>query len=595
MKKELVKNVGYTLGNLLDNIEMGIIGLPNLQREFVWSNTKVKDLFDSMYRGYPIGYLLFWENGLPDQHRPIGLNLKQTVPTLLIVDGQQRLTSLFAVIKNVPVIRNNRKEFITVAFRPRDGKFDVTDAAIERDPEWISNISQVWSKDTNLIRFANGFISNLRKSRDVSSEDEDKITEAIGDLHALNSYPFSVLQLSSTLGEDQVAEVFVRINSKGTPLNQADFILTLMSVFWDEGRKELESFCKAAQEPSSKASPYNHFIQPTPDQLLKVGIALGFRRARLEHVYSILRGKDLQTGEFSNERLYKQFSLLKEAQSYSLDLSRWHDFFNCILSSGFRRKDHISSQNALLYTYAMYLIGRKQFAIDTASLRSVIARWFFMATLTGRYTSSPESRMEQDLADLRDTKNSAGFIEQLNSKINISLTEDYWKTALPNELATSSARSPALFAYYAALNLLDANVLFSNLKVSQLMDPVLHSNKSALERHHLFPKAYLKTLEPPISEKRDTNQIANYALLEWGDNIGISSKSPREYLPVMINGFSQEELKKMCYWHALPEGWEIKSYNDFLEERRKRIAEVIHDGFSILEKGRKPDLSDSNH
>ena len=259
MKKELVKNVGYTLGNLLDNIEMGVIGLPNIQREFVWPNTKVKELYDSMYLGYPIGYLLFWENGLSDQHRPIGLNFKQTVPTLLIVDGQQRLTSLFAVIKGVPVIRNNREERIIIAFRPRDGKFDVKDAAIERDPEWISNISQVWSKDTNLIRFATGFISNLRKSREVSTEEENKISEAIGDLYSLTSYPFSVFQLSSTMREAQVAEVFVRVNSKGTPLNQSDFILTLMSVFWDEGRKELERFCKTAKKPSEKPSPYNYF------------------------------------------------------------------------------------------------------------------------------------------------------------------------------------------------------------------------------------------------------------------------------------------------------------------------------------------------
>ena len=221
MKKTLVKSVGYTLGHLLNNIDLGVIGLPDLQRPFVWPDKKARDLFDSMYRGYPIGYLLFWENIISDQMPPsqirnVGTNTKQNVPSLLIVDGQQRLTALYAVIKDIPVIRNRKKEKIKLAFHPGKQRFDVANTIIENDPEWIPDISKLWSVDTSLIRFANNFINILRKKREVPIEEEDTITEAIGDLHGILNYPFTVLQLSSTMSEEQVAEVFVRVNSKGT-------------------------------------------------------------------------------------------------------------------------------------------------------------------------------------------------------------------------------------------------------------------------------------------------------------------------------------------------------------------------------------------
>ncbi|NIA11781.1 MAG: DUF262 domain-containing protein, partial [Nitrospiraceae bacterium] len=150
MADVLFKKVDYTLKKLVEDIDMGEIGLPDIQRPFVWPTSKVRDLFDSMYRGYPIGYLLFWENGYPGEHRPIGANQKQKVPRLLIVDGQQRLTSLYAVIKAVPVISKDfRPHRIRIAFHPQEEKFEVTNPAIEKDAEWISDISKLWKPDTN--------------------------------------------------------------------------------------------------------------------------------------------------------------------------------------------------------------------------------------------------------------------------------------------------------------------------------------------------------------------------------------------------------------------------------------------------------------
>ena len=188
--------------------------------------------------------------------------------------------------------------------------------------------------------------------------------------------------------------------------------------------------------------------------------------------------------------------------------------------------------------------------------------------------------MEADLARLRSIRNGDDFIRTLDQIIFDTLTEDFWNITLPNSLATSSARSPSLFAYYAALNLLDAQVLFSQMKVSKLIDPALKAKKSAIERHHLFPKNYLKKLD--ITELRDTNQIANYALVEWTDNIDISDEAPVKYLPKYLKRLDEHERKRMYYWHALPEGWENMEYEDFLISRRKAIANVIRDGFNRL-------------
>ena len=287
MSATLFKEVSYSLQKLIADIEYGEIGLPDIQRPFVWENAKVRDLFDSMYRGFPVGYFLFWANGLTDGHGQIGVGKKQRVARLLIVDGQQRLTSLFAVLKGVAVKREDfQEERIQIAFRPRDERFEVADVAIRRDPEFIADISQLWSKETARNRFVRDFIRRLRKARSVSEDEEDRLAEIIDRVYDLQSYPFTALELAPTVAEEQVAEVFVRINSKGTPLNQSDFILTLMSVYWDEGRSQLESFARAAKQPTvGRPSPFNYFIHPSPDQLLRSEIGLGFRRARLQHVY----------------------------------------------------------------------------------------------------------------------------------------------------------------------------------------------------------------------------------------------------------------------------------------------------------------------
>lgn len=587
MSTTLFKEVTYPLNKLIQDIEIGEIGLPELQRPFVWTNAKVRDLFDSMYKGFPVGYLLFWANGVGEDHRQIGTNSKQKVSRLLIVDGQQRLTSLYAVLRGIEVVRQSyKKERINIAFRPRDKKFEVADAAIRRDPEWIPDVSRLWSGSVPRHRYVKEFLIKLKEKSDISEEMEDRLFESIDHLYDLQAYPFTALELSRTVDEQDVADVFVRINSKGTLLNQSDFILTLMSVFWDEGRTELETFSRQSRVPSeSGPSPYNIFLQPEPDHLLRTSISLGFRRARLHHVYNILRGKDLVTGEFSDDRRRKQFHVLKEAQSAVLNIQNWHDFFKALIAAGYRRSDMISSKMVVIYTYAFFLIGKIDYRIDPFILRNLIARWMFMSAMTGRYSASPESIMEQDLNRLRGCSDGNAFIHLLDTIINETLTDDFWEITLPNNLATTAARGPSLFAYYAALNLLGAKGLFSNIKVSDLIDVGLRAKKSPLERHHLFPKVYL--LKTADLQQQEINQIANYALVEWQDNIAISDDPPSVYLPEYLSRFKDNEIKEMYYWHALQEGWERMEYQEFIEKRRKLMAQVTRDGYESL-------MSDTN-
>lgn len=585
----LYRDTGYTLNHLVEDIRVGRIGLPDIQRPFVWSASKARDLFDSLYRGYPIGTLMFWETGAEAGMRRIGVDSTDRPPQLLVVDGQQRLTALYSVITGHKVLTKSFEERrIQIAFRPSDETFEVADAAIVRDPEFVGDITTLWTSGykTTVRRF----LHRLSEARTGKLDDaqQDVLEERIDRVRDLRDFRFQVVELGAAANEEQVAEIFVRINSEGVKLNQSDFILTLMSVHWEKGRQQLEAFSRAAVDPSvAGPSPRNPFLDPSPDQLLRVGVAVAFRRARLQLVYSLLRGKDLETGQVSEERRAEQFALLAAAQDAALDLQNWHEFLKCVSLAGFRSRAAISSESAVLFSYALWLIGRRDFGLDFQSLRPVIARWFFMAHTTGRYTSSAESTLESDLQRITDlpTKDGRSFIDELDRRVRANFTNDYWQISLPNRLDTAASRSPALFAYLAALNLLDAQVLFSDVRVKDLLDPAVAAPKG-IERHHLFPKAYLTSLG--VTGTRQVNAIANMAFLDWSENARISDSPPSQYWPLMTQGQDPEELKRQIHLHALPLGWEQLDYSTFLDRRRGLMARVVQEGFTTLWGDRRP-------
>src|SRR5664280_1290793 len=387
-------NVSFPISALVGSIGTGLFGLPELQRPFVWERTQVRDFFDSLYRGYPTGHLLLWQAKPELGTITIGAQEKQASPSLVVVDGQQRLTSLYAVFTGTPVLTKDFTQWrIQIAFNPVSERFEVANAILKHDPEWIDDVSTLLSGTTGAYAFTGEYLKKLGADRELSPHLEGVIADNIAQLMALSAYTFNAIQLSNDMGVDEVSEIFVRVNSKGTPLNQADFILTLMSVYWDAGRKELEAFCRAAKTPSKGApSPFNWFIEPSPDQMLRVAIGLGHRRARLRYAYELLRGKSLESGEISEENRVESFELLRLAQKEVLDITNWQEYLKSLQEAGYRSGKMITSKNSIIFSYLVYLIGRCDFAIDHKTLRSVIARWFLMVMLTSRYTGAAESQ-----------------------------------------------------------------------------------------------------------------------------------------------------------------------------------------------------------
>ncbi|GMN02805.1 DUF262 domain-containing protein [Erythrobacter sp. MTPC3] len=570
------------ISSLIEDIDMGKIGLPELQRPFVWPNVNVRDLFDSLYRGYPAGFLLFWKTGAEGGLKSIGTGPKQSVPELAIVDGQQRLTSLYAVVKGMEVLRSNfKKERIQIAFNPLSGRFDVADAAIKKDRAFIPDISVLWAPDFQSRTFRERFFEQLGSVRELSDSEKEIIEDSIGKVRNLLSYSFVALTLDSSVEEETIAEVFVRINGKGKALNQADFIMTLMSVFWEEGRVELENFSLHATVPSEgQASPFNHFIKPSPDQMLRATVGLALKRARLANVYGALRGKDAATGVDNPDKREGQFALMREAQSAVLNLANWHHFLDALKLAGYRGQKMVSSEAAIIFSYVLYLIGIRDYGIDRTRMRQVIAEFYFMSAMTGRYTSSPETRFEADLAQVRDLGSGEAFIAKLREMCDTTLTNDYWEITLPSQLATSASRSPTLFAYQASLIMLDAPALFSPLKLAAMIDPAIKGSKASLEQHHLFPRAYLEG--QGVTDLKQINQIANFAPVEWPENIKIGKQPPAEYVPALDAQMTASERERVYGLHALPHLWWELPYDQFLVERRLRMAQVVRRAWEQL-------------
>ncbi len=577
--KILFSTKQYSLQKILLELEDGELGLPDLQRPFKWKSVKVRDLFDSMYNGFPVGTLLLWKNNDETKTRQIGTDKKQNKIETTILDGQQRLTSLYSVMKKKEVIDEKfMPKRILVAFHPLEQQFEVPDSSIDRNPEWISDISSIW-ETSSLVDMINQFVENLTKSRDITKNEKEKIQNNITRLYNLINYDFTLFELNSKVNGEFAANIFERLNNRGTRLNQPDFILTIMSVFWPSGRDEIRDFSRNCVLPPKKGPrPFNAIMEPLPPQIVRVISGLAFRRAKLKFVFSILNGKNLETGEITSDEREKQFSIFSKAQKNVLDIETWNEFMKILLFTGFKSKKMMTSDNTVLYCYVMFLIGKIDFKIPHDELRKIISKWFFMSSLRGRYTSSPESAMERDLTKLRKIKTSSEFQNLLQQIISDELTEDYWNITLPNNLDTSSPRSPSFFAYQASLVLLDAKVLFSELKVSELLDPSWSGKKSTLEMHHLFPKNYLKS--KGLTDNKEINKIANFAHIEWPDNLDISDESPEIYMKT----YSSKITGDMMNWHALPENWQKMKYSEFLDKRRKLIAKIIRDGFEILKK-----------
>jgi hypothetical protein len=578
----LYRSQTATIGQLVGDLEQGTLALPDIQRPFVWKNTKVRDLLDSLFRGFPFGFLLTWKNPVEVRAKRIGEGSEKVLPHALVIDGQQRLTSLYAVLTGRSVLDNNfKKRRIQIGFHPLQGVFKVADAALRRNPEWLDDVSAVFTESMGALSVLQGYLERLRAAREITDEHQRAAESNIQRLVNLRHVQVNLLEIGVEAEEEQVAEIFVRINSKGQNLRQADFILTLLAVFWEEGREALEDFARACLVPDAEGrpSPFNRLLAPGPDDLVRVDVAVGHRRARLSAAYEILRGKDPKTGVVTDEARKANLQQLGDAQSRVLDVNNWHEFLKTLAVAGYRHPRLIQSTITALYSYSFFLIGRDHVGVKLEELRRVIARWYTMATVTGRYVGgSSESSMEEDLSRLRDVEDASTFVERLEAAMASELTNDFWTVTLPSRLESSSVRSLAPF--FAAQGVIGAKALYSNLTVAELLDPLRASTKQDLEVHHLFPKAWLK--KNGYDSPREYNQVANLALLEWAANIDVGDEAPTDYAPRLMARIPDAEQMQMHANHALPESWWEMPYEDFLEERRVALADVVRRAFERL-------------
>lgn len=592
MGKELFDNIPSKVVDLLSDVKNGRIGLPDLQRPFVWKDNKVRELLDSMMKGYPIGYIMLWSSPYDYENAGhIGKNEKvYKRPDDLVIDGQQRLTALLAAMYGVTIKDKNYKERkIKISFNPLTREFAVWTQAYERNPEWISEIYNVFLADQehNISKFRKSFIKSVNESREknteelLSEDEEDLIEENINDLLNLGIYSLPTLKINSKADEEDVADIFVRVNSGGQNLTEKNFIETLIAVYNNDVHDKINKFCAESRIPASGTS-FNQILQVDPSHIIRMSVGIGFRRARLRYAYMLLRGKNLRTGEITQNIREDNLKTFKESLDVVTNLNNWHAFMNLFASAGYLKGSLVASSNAVVFSYILYLIGKYDYRVSSLELQKVIRKWIFMSTITGFYTGSTESEVEKQFADLRDVHDADGFVAYLNTVIANKFTDDYFEYSLPAELNSSSATSPAWYGYVAAINVLGTPMLFSTAPLSQYFIIGTSGDKNSVDKHHIFPKHYLEKIG--YNNDRDRNQIANFTYLDYTTNIDISDKSPVEYVGKYRDKLGEVGYKLACTQNALPENFEQLPYLEFLNQRRLLMAQIVKKAYNELNK-----------
>ncbi len=573
-----------SIASLMSDIESGVIALPDLQRPFVWEDTKVRDLLDSLLLGFPVGTLVLWHTSNEKEARALGAERAGLRATTLVIDGQQRLTSLFAVMRGLDVVgKDGEKRQITIAFRPRDGRFEVADAAIRNDPEFLPNVTELWNSVRTKRQIRLDLMNALRdKGRAVDDKYEEAVEHNLEGAHNVSDYRFPTVDIRKTATnqeedatEEDVAEIFVRINNQGTRLGQADFVLTLLSVFHGELRDRIEERARAMSQGT--------LIAIDTQQLLRAACGVAFGRARMSAVYRYLRGVDPTSGEADAVGRAKRLDQLDDAAQECMESTPWRDYLLRVKHAGFVNQSLIASKNAIVNAYAFYIRGRKA-GVPKNRIDELIARWIFATLLTARYSGSSETVFEQDLARVARlaADDGEGFVRALDDAMGESITGDYWTRTLVATLETQKGRAPAALAFRAAQVVLGTRALFTDQLLQNLLDPPAQGGRAASEAHHLFPEAWLYSRG--INERRRVNQVANLADVGWHENNVIGGRGPADYVPRVRQklGIGDDHWGRMCAEHALPLEWESMEYEAFLSERRRRMAEIIRVAFRKL-------------
>ena len=586
-----VNNV--SIGTLLGYINGGIIAIPEIQRPFVWDSTKVRDLIDSLYKGYPIGYIITWKNPSVKLKDGTSSEGKQ-----ILIDGQQRIMALRASLLGKEVLDNNyKKKRIKIAFNIVEQKFETSNPAIEKQEEWISDISQ-FMQDGNIDTF--DFVSKYSQKFNI---EPNVVMERINKLLAIKNILIGEINLGSSLDIDTVTEIFVRINSAGVPLSQADFAMSKISVnetyHGNEMRKVIDYFCHLAKTPLDYENIVNNdnefanseifqkikwvkdnadeLYLPTYTDMLRVAFTYKFRRGKLQDLVSLLSGRDFETREYRIEIIEDSFNKLYEGIREFINQSNYERYVMILKSAGIIDDSLVRSQNVLNFGYILYLLLREK-NIDASKIQSLVRRWIIMSILTQRYTSSPESAFDYDIRRFNETNNIEQYIIDEGKR---QLSETFWSDYLVDRLDTPVTSSPFWKTYLVAQIFLgDRGFLSDSIKVQYLIE-----NRGDV--HHIFPKDYLK--RNGYKNKQQYNQIANFAMLQTEINIAVSNRAPREYMSdvkAQCNGqdnkygliSDEEDLKRNLQENSIPEeivDMTYEDYEEFLRKRRVLMAEKV--------------------
>lgn len=590
----------YTVDTLLSNIKSGTIAIPEMQRPFVWEAWKVRDLIDSLYNGFPVDYIIEWQN--PD------VKLKDGTKSLgkrVLIDGQQRITAMTAAIVGKEVLDDHYKwRRIAIAFNPQEEKFEVSNNAIKKSPKWISDIAPVLEPDFDSLTY----VMDYCKKNDMADK-MSQINAIINKLRGIVNNNLGVITLNADLDIDSVTEIFIRINSKGEPLSQADFVMSKISSNEVYGgnitRKTIDYFCHLLKSPEDLkeiqhndtefstlpefdaikwASKKNEPIYSTTyTDILRVAFTYKFKRGRLSDLVSLLSGRDFDSREFKVEIEEDSFNQLHEAVMHAVNQTNYERYLMIVRSAGIVRKSLIRSQNVLNFGYALYLALRER-NIDSNTIEHIVRRWLALSILTGRYSGSPESMFDYDIKRFSTFDDPMDYLKQIEAG---DLSDAFWNVNLIQHLNTSVASSPYFNMFLIAqVKAHDKGFLSTQIDVETMLE-----NRGDI--HHLFPKKYLTQNGIPKSQY---NQIANYVFLQQEINIKISDDAPSEYMkevykqidtkqPVYGGIVELDDLKDNLHQNCVPDGFEnmdINDYQTFLEQRRKLMAQKIKDYYFSL-------------
>jgi hypothetical protein len=588
----------HPIETLLTWVKSGEIAIPEIQRPFVWEATKVRNLLDSLYQGYPVGYLIAWRNPtvkLKDGSTSAGKRI--------LIDGQQRVTALMASLLGQEVLTDDYETVhIRIAFNPQTETFEVANPAIRKDAAWIPDVAKVFEPAASLFQLVSAYCAaNAGCSQDT-------VFKVIERLRGIIHNHVGIIELADDLDIETVTEIFIRVNSAGSPLSQADFAMSKIAVNMTYGgnmlRKAIDYFCHLAIAPDFLpkikkgdaefvgseffdkmkwvADVNDDIYDPTYTDMLRVAFTSEFGRGKLQDLVALLSGRNFETKQYEEAIAEASFGKLKSGILAFINKTHFDRITMILRSGGFITSKMINSQNAVNFAYIVYLRGRAE-GIPPADLERAVRRWYAMSVLRGRYSGSPESTFDFDIRQI----SAKGVLAYVDAVVPNELPDTFWTGMLPQFMDTSSISSPYFICYQAAQSKLgDKGFLSRDITVTDLL-------LNRADVHHVYPRQYLKDQN---LTKGTYNQIANYVVAQSEINIAIGAKSPAIYfkeLAEQCNGGAKKyggitdkaemaaNLAANCIPAAMLDG-EVKDLGSFLEERRRLMALKIKSWFEVL-------------